>query len=223
MYPEKLLIVDDDALILWALQRELASLNIFTRVAETAADSLLELRNHSFDLVFLDIHLPDGNGIELLGEIRKISPASKVVIMTSDGSIHNRQRAFAGGAFQFIEKPFERDEIHRVLRSAARTNPQRRKHPRYLCRIPLRISIVDAEAAEADRDLDNLSGTLADVGAGGLMLRTEYPLREGQSVRAHVAAGNDPILDLLPPQATARVVWVAPARDFVTAGLKFLN
>jgi len=223
MYPEKLLIVDNDSLICWALQRELLSLNIVPCVVETATDTLVEVRNNSYDLIFLDIHLPDGNGIELLEEINRISPDSKIVIMSSDATPQTRLRAYAGGAFQFLEKPFERDEIHNVLRSAFGRDPQRRKHPRFLCRIPLRLSIVAPAPEEADCDLDNLRATLADVGAGGLRLRTEYPLREGQSIRARVAAGYAPILDLLPPQIQAEVVWVAPVKDCVTAGLKFLN
>jgi hypothetical protein len=64
---------------------------------------------------------------------------------------------------------------------------------------------------------------MADVGTGGLRLRTEYPLRVGQSIQAHVASGDDPILKLVPPEATAEVVWVAAAQDGITAGLKFLS
>jgi len=222
MHPKKLLIVDDDALIRWALQRECESLNIVSRVVETAADALAELRNDFHDLIFLDINLPDGNGIELIEEIRRISPDSKIVIMSSDASPQHRQRALTGGAFQFLEKPFERSEIHSVLKSTFMEYPRQRKHPRFLCRMPLRISIMVPVPEEAQCDVDNLSGILSDVGAGGLRVRTEYPLREGQSIRAHVASGNDPILNLLPPQAIAEVVWVAPARDCVTAGLKFI-
>jgi hypothetical protein len=124
---------------------------------------------------------------------------------------------------QFLEKPFDLSEVHGILESTSGRYPQKRKHPRHICRIPLRISVVDPVPEEAHYDLHNLSGTMADVGSGGLRLRTEYPLRVGQNVRAHVAAGNDPVLKLLPPQATAEVVWVAPAQDSYTAGLKFLS
>jgi CheY-like chemotaxis protein len=222
MDSEKLLIVDDDALIGWALQRELASFNFQSRVVTNAADTLAEVRSDSYDLIFLDIHLPDGNGIELLEEIGRISPNSKIVIMSSDSSHHNRERAFAGGALQFLEKPFERSEIHSVLRSTFGEYPQPRNHRRFLCRIPLRFSIVAPAPEEAQCDLDNLTGIIADVGAGGIRLRTEYPLREGQSIHAQIAAWKDPVLGLVPPQAKAEVVWVSPAQDFVTAGLKFI-
>jgi hypothetical protein len=87
----------------------------------------------------------------------------------------------------------------------------------------LRISILEPVPEEAQLDLHNLRGTMADVGSGGLRVQTDYPLRVGQSVRAHLGAGNDPVLKFVPPEATAEVVWVAPAADSFTAGLKFLS
>jgi CheY-like chemotaxis protein len=186
-------------------------------------DALAELRRQPYDIVFLDIHLPDANGIELLQEIDRISPDAIVIIMSGDASDSNRQRAYNGGAVQFLEKPFDLSEVHGIIKSTSGVYPQKRKHPRRVCRIPLRISIVNPAPEEALYDLHNLSGTMADVGSGGIRLRTEYPLRVGQSVRAHAASGNDPVLKLLPPQATAEVVWVDPTRDSYTAGLKFLT
>jgi CheY-like chemotaxis protein len=223
MSQKKVLVVDDDKLICWALEKEFAALDLETCIVGNAADALAELRKQPYDIVFLDIHLPDLNGLELLQEIDRISPDATIIIMSGDASETNRQRAFTGGALQFLEKPFDLSEVHGILRSATGEYSQKRKHTRHICRIPLRISILEPAPEEAQYDLHNLRGLMADVGSGGLRLRTEYPLRVGQSVRAHVAAGNDPILKFVPPQATAEVVWVAPAQDCVTAGLKFLS
>jgi CheY-like chemotaxis protein len=223
MSKKKVLVVDDDKLICWALEKEFAGFGLSTHAVETGADALAELRRQPYDIVFLDIHLPDANGIELLQEIDKISPDAKIIIMSGDASDANRQRAYNGGAVQFLEKPFDLPEVHGILKSTGGKFAQKRKHARHICRIPLRISIQEPAPEEAQYDLHYLSGLMADVGTGGLRLRTEYPLRVGQSVRAHVAAGNDPVLKLVPPEATAEVVWVAPAQDCVTAGLKFLS
>jgi CheY-like chemotaxis protein len=223
MSQKKVLVVDDDNLICWALEKEFAGSGHSTRVVESGEDALAELRRQPYDLVFLDIHLPDSNGIELLQEFNRITPDAKIIIMSGDASDSNRHRAFNGGAVQFLEKPFDLSEVHGILESTSGKYTQKRKHPRHICRVPLRISIVDPAPEEALYDLHNLSGTMADVGSGGLRLRTEYPLRVGQSVRPHVAAGNDPVLKLLPPHVIAEVVWVAPAQDSCTAGLKFLS
>jgi CheY-like chemotaxis protein len=223
MSQKKVLVVDDDNLICWALEKEFSAINFDARIVGNAADALAELRRQRFDIVFLDIHLPDLNGLELLREIDEISPDATVIIMSGDASEANRQRAYNGGVLQFLEKPFDLSDVHAILRSITGQYPRKRKHPRRICRIPLRISILEPTPDEAQFDLHNLSGLMSDVGSGGLRLRTEYPLRVGQSVRAYVAAGNDPILKLIPPEATAEVVWVAPAQDCVTAGLKFLS
>jgi CheY-like chemotaxis protein len=223
MQQKRVLVVDDDNLICWALEKEFTTLNLDARIVGNAADALAELRRQRFDIVFLDIHLPDLNGLEILEEIGGISPGATVIIMSGDTSEANRQRAYSGGAVQFLEKPFDLSEIHGILNSTSGDRPQKRKHARRICRIPLRISILEPAPEEAQCDLDNLSGLMADVSTGGLKIRTEYPLRVGQSVRAFVAAGKDPVLKLVPPEATAEVVWVAPGQDCFTAGLKFLS
>ena len=219
----KILVVDDDKLICWALNREFVSLNITTHIVETAADALAELRNDSFDLVFLDIHLPDGNGIELLEEVRRISPNAKIAIMSSDASEMNQEKAFTGGALQFLEKPLDLSEIHGILKSTLGEHADKRKHPRHICRIPIRISIVEPTPEEAQYDLHNLSGMMAEIGPGGLKLRTEYPLRVGQHIRARADSENEHFPKFVPPGSCAEVVWVAPAQDGVVAGLKFVN
>lgn len=219
----KILVVDDDKLICWALQREFASLNITTRVVETATNALAELYKDSYDLVFLDIHLPDGNGIELLEEVGRISPNVKIAVMSGDASETNREGAFTGGAVQFLEKPFDLSEIHRILKSTLGKNAHNRKHPRHICRIPLRISIVEPSLEEDQYDLNNLSGMAADFGLGGLRLQTDYPLKVGQYVRARTDSINDLFRRFVPPESRAEVVWVDPAQDGVVAGLKFVN
>lgn len=116
---KKILVVDDDKLMCWALAKEFAVLNLSSRAVETGAEALSELRRQSYDLVFLDIHLPDSDGVELLGEIGRISPDTKIIIMSGDASEGNRRRAYAGGALQFLEKPFDISEILGILKSAA--------------------------------------------------------------------------------------------------------
>jgi len=223
MHQKKALIVDDDPLICWGLEKEFGGLGLSTRVVNNGADALSELRSQSYNIVFLDIHLPDGNGMTLLGEIEKISPDTTIIIMSGDASETNRERAFAGGALQFLEKPFELCEIHGILKSTLGEHAHRREHPRHICRIPLRISIVEPAPEEAQYDLHNLSGMTAEIGSGGLRLRTDYPLRVGQYIHARASSENEQFRRFVPPDAFAEVVWVAPAQDGVVAGLKFVN
>ena len=226
MFPKihsRILVVDDDKLICWALERELHSTDFSTHIVETGIDALEELKRHPYDILLLDVHLPDASGLDLIREIRGISPATKIIMMSADASESNRQRAIAEGTLQFLEKPLDLAEIHRILRSTLREHGSMRKHPRHICRIPLRISIVEPAPEEADFDLNNLNGTAADFGFGGLRLHTEYPLRVGQHVRTRADAGYDHFLRVVPSESSARVVWVAPAKDGVMAGLQLVN
>jgi CheY-like chemotaxis protein len=219
---KKILVVDDDKLICWALEKEISSLNLSTHSVETGAEALSELRSHSYDLVLLDIHLPDSDGIELLREIERISPNAKIIIMSCDASEGNRQRAFAGGALQFLEKPFDLSDIHDILKGTADGYLPKRKHTRHICCLPVQISITEPAPEESACDLHNLIGVVVDIHFEGLKLLTEYPLRVGQVLRVRISVGNDPFLQLVPPHAAAEVVWVVPTRGGVTAGLKFL-
>ena len=213
------LIVDDDQLICWALHKELSALNLSVWSSETARDALAEIKDRTYDLIFLDVNLPDANGIELLDQILAISPGTKIIVLSADSDPGNRRRALERGAVQFIEKPFDIHEIHRVARSLIGDYTPRREHPRYFCRIPVRISIP----VENDIGPDTMSGITADVGPGGLRFHTEYPLRVGQNVRAHLDDANDPFTKFLPPDGVAEVIWVAPDDRSVTAGLRFLS
>ncbi len=224
MQSVKLLVVDDDSLICWALEKEFSGMGITTHIVENGADALAELRRQPYSTVFLDIRLPDSNGLDLLPEIKRLSPDATIIIMSGNSNEANRQRAFECGAVKFLEKPFDLSEVHAILRDALDGRLRIRKYPRSACRIPLRITIVKPTLGDERYNLTNLGGMMADVGFGGFRVRTKYPLAVGQSIRAHVdAAGEDPTLKLFPPQATAEVVWVAPAHDSVTAGLKFLS
>jgi len=222
MQEKNALIVVDNPLIGWALEKEFAGYGLSTRIVNNGANALSELSRQYYIIVFLDIPLPNGDGMTLLGEIERVSPDT-TIIMSGDGSETNREKAIAGGALQFLEKPFDLSEIHGILRSTLGEYSHKRKHPRHICRIPLRISIVDPAPEEAQYDLNNLSGLMAEVGPGGLRLRTEYPLRVGQRIHARAVSDHEPFRRFVHPESRAEVVWVAPAPDGVFAGLKFVN
>lgn len=221
MVRKKILVVDDDKLICWALEKEFAAPDFSTDVVESCADALSELGRQPYDLVFLDVDLPDSGGIGLLREIGRISPEAKIVIMSGKAGECDRLRGYAGDTLQFLEKPFDLSDLHGILKSVAGGYPQKRRHPRHICRVPVQISILEPAPDESQYDLHNLSGRVIDFDSGGLRLRTEYPLRVGQGLRVHVPAGTDSVLRLDRMGARCEVVWVLPAGDGVTAGVKF--
>jgi CheY-like chemotaxis protein len=216
------LIADDDTLFCWALQKELTFHGLDTRIAHTGQECFAAMREKRFDLLFLDIHLPDADGIDLLAKIRKISPGTRVVIVSWDGSIRNKESALSAGAEQFLEKPFDIGVVTRFLSNAFREDPCQRKQLRYMCNFPLRLSILAPSPEEAEFYLGSMRGTAEDVGREGIRLTTEYPLRTGQSVRVRIDGEPDPFGKMIPGEAFAEVVWAVSRDNLSTAGLRFL-
>ena len=222
MSENKVLVADDDSLFLWALRKELTSHRLITHIATTGKECLKAVQENRFDLVFLDIHLPDANGLDLMKPIRGVSPETRVVIISGDGSFQSKERALSEGAVQFLEKPFNISMVMRVVESTFREFACKRKHFRYLCNIPLRLSILAPSPEESQFDLGSLNGTINDVGPEGVCVNTEYPLQEGQSVRLRIDGEGDPFSKMIPREATAEVVWAVTGDGMSTAGLKLL-
>jgi DNA-binding NtrC family response regulator len=107
----KILIVDDDNLICWGLQKLFFSRGLIVTIAYTGKNAISELNTMPYCLVFLDVHLPDADGMEILKYIKRLSPQTKVILMTGDDSESNRQKALQEGAFSFVAKPFEIREL----------------------------------------------------------------------------------------------------------------
>jgi len=106
-----ILVVDDEAEIREGLEELLSSENFEVSVAETGEAGLRKLEEHPFDLMLLDVSLPDRNGIDLLREIRGRDPHLAIILITAFGSIDMARAAFKSGAQDYITKPWSNDEL----------------------------------------------------------------------------------------------------------------
>jgi two-component system nitrogen regulation response regulator NtrX len=110
----KILIVDDESNIIKTLSAILQDEDHIVYPSETGQEALDFLRRNDIDLIFLDVWLPDIDGIEVLERIKQVFPDIAVIIISGHGSIDIAVRATKMGAFDFIEKP---PSIERVLTS----------------------------------------------------------------------------------------------------------
>ena len=106
-----ILVVDDESEIREGLELLLSTEGYSTLSAETGEGALTMLEENPFDLVLLDVALPDRNGLELLREIRQRDPNLSVVLITAYGSIDMARAAFKSGAQDYITKPWSNDEL----------------------------------------------------------------------------------------------------------------
>jgi DNA-binding NtrC family response regulator len=109
--PFSVLIIDDEAEIRESLQTLLDMEGFVTEGAETAEAGLSRLATRPYDLVLLDIGLPDRNGLEVLEEIHDRDANLPVIMITAHGTVDNAIRAMQNGAANFIPKPWDNEKL----------------------------------------------------------------------------------------------------------------
>ena len=121
-----ILVVDDEALLRMSLRARLAQEGYELFEAGTAGEALEQLASEP-DLVLLDFHLPDGDGLAVLHQIKQRSPDTIVIMMTAFSSIENAVEAMKLGAFHYVNKPFDLEEIVLLAEKALETTRLRRE------------------------------------------------------------------------------------------------
>jgi DNA-binding NtrC family response regulator len=106
-----ILVVDDEAEIREGLELLLKTEGYKVSMAETGQSGLARLGEEPFDLLLLDVSLPDRNGIEMLKEIHRQDPHLPILLITAYGSIEMARAAFKSGAMDYITKPWSNDEL----------------------------------------------------------------------------------------------------------------
>src|ERR1051326_3099241 len=111
----RILIVDDERSMRELLERVFRREGYSVNVAENGSRALEMLRTSVYDLVISDVKMPGLSGIDLLTQCREFSPDTMVIIMTAFATIDNAREAFKFGADDFIQKPFDINELKLVV------------------------------------------------------------------------------------------------------------
>ena len=115
----RVLVVDDEPLIRWSLAQTLEQSGHSVAEAGDAESAIRSVSaGEEFDVVLLDYRLPDSNDLKLLASIRKLAPATAVIMMTAFGTPEMMTRAIMLGVYQVIPKPFEVDEVAALVLEA---------------------------------------------------------------------------------------------------------
>jgi DNA-binding NtrC family response regulator len=121
-----LLIVDDEELVRWSL-RERFRKDGYTVLESGTVASAMEKLTPAIDLVLLDQRLPDGDGLTLLRQIKESSPDTLVILMTAFSTVENAVAAMKHGAYHYLNKPFNLDDVSAVVEKALETSRLRRE------------------------------------------------------------------------------------------------
>ena len=112
------LIIDDEAAIRESLETLLEMEGYDVQSAATADEGLTRIGNRPYDLVLLDLALPDRNGIDLLAELHVHDPQLAVIMITAYGTVENAVKAMQAGATNFVQKPWDNEKLLADIRTA---------------------------------------------------------------------------------------------------------
>jgi len=127
MARERILIVEDEKLIRWSVKAKLEEDNYVVAEAETGKAAFAQMEQDDFDLVLLDYRLPDTTGLEILRRVHDRRPEISVVMMTAYGTVGSAVEAMKLGAFDYLTKPVNLDELTVIVQKALETTSLRRE------------------------------------------------------------------------------------------------
>ncbi|MBI4699521.1 MAG: response regulator [Nitrospirae bacterium] len=198
----KILIIDDEQPLLYGMSKALKKLCAFEGEVTTAANgavALKEISEGSYDICFLDLNLPDSDGIEILRRIKEKAPETTVVIMTGDHISNDLKREIEkGGASLIMEKPVDLLEVKAFIRYALDKEGSRNgqiffrkglsEDKRKFERIPINRDVfyyLSEDPTENSRFHAPLKAVIIDISRGGMGIRTNYSLKEDQLLSFH--------------------------------------
>jgi DNA-binding NtrC family response regulator len=194
----RVLLADDDPVLLRMLPTQLSSESLEISTTDKGQTVLDVLRKKDFDVILLDVNLPDMSGVEVLSKIQQTENAPEVIMLTADKSLATGVQAMRLGAYDYITKPARADEVEAVVRKAFEKHILVRQNERLQVAARQQTAAVGIQAvhttpamekifsqAERIADLDTTllitgeSGTGKDVLARWIHChssRSEYPL-----------------------------------------------
>ena len=114
----RILIVDDEVAIRKALERFLTGLKYEVRAAKDGEEALAILEKETIDLALVDLVMPRLDGVEFIRRLKRAQPASVAIVLTGFGTITSAVEAMKAGAYHYLTKPFELDDIAALISTA---------------------------------------------------------------------------------------------------------
>jgi DNA-binding response OmpR family regulator len=148
----RILIVEDEARITSFLEKGLRANGFVTSVAGDAREGLERARSGGFDLVILDLGLPDRDGMEVLSELRETDSRTPVIILTARDGVTDTVRGLESGADDYVPKPFRFEEL--LARVRLRLRDQRAPEPTVLRAGDAALDLRTRRVTVADRSVE---------------------------------------------------------------------
>jgi two-component system, response regulator RegA len=128
-HDKSLLLVDDDKSFVTRLARAMEARGYIVSTAESVADGLAVIRTAPPAYAVIDMRLGDGNGLDVISELKALRPDARGIILTGYGNIATAVTAVKLGAFDYLAKPADADEIHAALLAIKNDRSELPEHP----------------------------------------------------------------------------------------------
>ena len=154
-------IVDDDKSIRWVLEKALARVELQTVSFDNPEKVLARLTDNPPDVIISDVRMPGTDGITLLENIRRQAPEIPVIIMTAYSDLNRAVSAFQSGAFEYLPKPFDVDEVVSLVKRAIKQRRIKQSIPKPREDPPQEANIIGSAPAmqEVFRAIGRLSSS----------------------------------------------------------------
>ncbi len=192
MAKKKILIVDDDQMVRWTLAQALGGWNYRIVEADTVAAALATYETEQPAAVLLDVNLPDGSGLDVLHEIKRRQPDAIVIMITANAMVEDTIIALRGGAYDFIGKPINLEELQITIRNGIEAQSLR-KEVRHFRSERAREFSFDQIVGEspAFREMLDLARKVAESEVSSVLLQGESGTGKDLVAKAiHYASGR---------------------------------
>src|SRR5215470_2422121 len=151
----QILLVDDDVVLLEALPQALYLRldEVGVDTCDSALEALKQIQEHEYDAIVSDIKMPGMDGLALLGQIQELRPDTPTLLITGHGEHDLAIQALRGGAYDFIQKPIERDYLVASLRRAIQARQLRRQVEEQHRALERHAATLEQTVAERTREL----------------------------------------------------------------------
>lgn len=184
------LVIDDEPDICELLTLTLGRMNILSKSAVDVASAKALLKKHRFDICLTDMRLPDGDGLELVDWMQTNAPNVPVAVITAHGNVETAVQALKLGAFDFVSKPLDLNNLRTIVANALRVETVGNQNPKLLGESPkmhdLREMIGRVARSQAPVHISGESGTGKELVAR--LIHDSGPRAEGPFVPVNCGA-----------------------------------
>jgi len=154
MDQQSVLIVEDEQKLSRVLQLELEYENYRTEIAQTGQEALRKMEEENWDVILLDIMLPELSGLEVLRRLRRKDEHTPVILLTARDQVHDKVSGLDLGANDYMTKPFQIEELLARIRAQLRKPVEKTREEDELRVGDLSVSIQSREVKRLDQNIE---------------------------------------------------------------------